>query len=289
LRGKTLTLELLDRSTAVWGFIGAADFELILDSRKAAEALLKVGETHYSQREYVEAITLATQAIKAEPYFYDGYFLRSAAHLWCGNWDDAVADFAVHQRNYPNNSPELFAAEMGCLRLGVLCLRDPAEYPASSARLLQHLAATHEPRVALLASWACTFASDPAIDVAEAVRLAEQAVAAEPRYSWNVYALAVALYRASRYEEAIERAQESLALASSAPGTWQDWSVNAPLDWFVIALAQHRLGRTVEARESLARAKALGGPLTHPHNVVSYILLRREAEAMIGDAPSSMK
>ena len=67
---------------------------------------------------------------------------------------------------------------------------------------------------------------------------------------WYNHALALALYRCGRFEEAVRRLHQHWS------GRWGDYWRSMGLDQALLALALHRLGREDEARRALEEAKA---------------------------------
>jgi uncharacterized protein HemY len=82
-------------------------------------------------------------------------------------------------------------------------------------------------------------------DPERAVSLARKAVAAAPDQPLNLNTLGVALYRAGRHAQAIATLEQSLAATKGQI---------AAFDLFFLAMARHRLGQTVQARDSFDRA-----------------------------------
>jgi tetratricopeptide (TPR) repeat protein len=141
--------------------------------------------------------------------------------------------------------------------------------------------------VALNLAWACAH-GDGVVDTARVIRLVERAVARQPELPWYHNALACALLRAGRYEDALRSLDDADRLK-------QDWSAT-PLNDLVRAIVQGRLGRTAAARASYGRAvsraghkdgkvwygvRLPGAPLCEP---LTFEVLRREAEGLILDA-----
>jgi serine/threonine protein kinase len=93
---------------------------------------------------------------------------------------------------------------------------------------------------------ACVLSPTPVVDPNELVRRAERMNARE-RAFWTVYIEGLALYRAGRYQQAVERLEESLTMDP----TWVARAINYP----PLAMAYFRLGNPDEARRSLALAE----------------------------------
>ena len=77
-------------------------------------------------------------------------------------------------------------------------------------------------------------------------RLAEAALAREPKSAWLHYLLGLAHFREGRLERALEDLSRSLELSDG-------WSA-APLNYPVLAMAHHRLGHVDEGRRWLDEA-----------------------------------
>jgi hypothetical protein len=86
--------------------------------------------------------------------------------------------------------------------------------------------------------------------------------------------LGIALYRAGRFEEAIQRLEEAIQARGGGQGH--------PEDWPFLAMAHHRLGHRDQARRWLERLRddrAIADP-ARPWDELELRLLRSEAEAV---------
>jgi serine/threonine protein kinase/tetratricopeptide (TPR) repeat protein len=200
-------------------------------------------------------------------------------------WDRACADFA---RLHEEGAADL---EGAVAYAGALLLAgDPDSYRRLRARLgedADRLRCLNQPgrRSYLLARIGLL---SPVADkeAGRLTALAEKALSAGPKMAWYLHTLGLAHYRAGRSDEAVRRLEESLRIAP-------EWSAR-PVNWLVLALSHQRLGHAAEAREWLTRAtqasdnQPLGKSLSqatrgmHAHDWVAYLILRREAEALIG-------
>src|SRR5262249_31776911 len=93
-------------------------------------------------------------------------------------------------------------------------------------------------------TWGCTLDGRAEINPAQLVQWAEQVVAAD-RHSWSQHILALAYYRAGRFEEALAQANQSNA--------HQGW-LGHYMNWPLLAIVHHRLGHAAEARKWLDEA-----------------------------------
>jgi serine/threonine-protein kinase len=136
---------------------------------------------------------------------------------------------------------------------------------------------------------ACTLAAGSVNDPARPGQLAAKELKASAHEHWSLTELAALHYRAGRFEQAVDRLNESLR-AEGRPGT-------AVLAWLWLALAHQRLGEREEARRWLERAVKWLEPLDrgmpdraeetlwlHLHNWMEAHVLRREAEKLL-EAP----
>jgi tetratricopeptide (TPR) repeat protein len=105
----------------------------------------------------------------------------------------------------------------------------------------------NDPVTAQMFSRACTLMTGAVTDWSIPVRLAEPAVAKEPRVAWHLFALGAAQYRAGQTEAAIETLRKSLEVHPTWVGRGQNY--------VVLALACQHLGRHDEAADWLAQAK----------------------------------
>ena len=92
----------------------------------------------------------------------------------------------------------------------------------------------------------CVLVPDSGRDPADVVDMATKSIACDPRNPIRRRDLALALYRAGRYPEAVRAAEEA---AAGDPGA-------APHVWPVLAMAESRLGHAVAARRWLDQAAA---------------------------------
>jgi hypothetical protein len=128
--------------------------------------------------------------------------------------------------------------------------------------------------------------TNPPEDQLQCVRLAEQAVAAHPRWGPWLQTLGAAHYRAGQLERALARLQEAECA---------DWyGYPTVVNWLLLAQVHHRLGHVKEARQWLDRAAAWldRATQTTPGAQAEFLkldlpdlmacrLLRREAQLLI--------
>ncbi len=125
-------------------------------------------------------------------------------------------------------------------------------------------------------AWDCSVVPDLDLDRATPVVLAERAVAALSGREKGVVlnTLALALYRAGRFEESIRRSNEAIVCRGDE-GSAQDWAA--------LAMAHYRLGHHGEARSWLGRfaSDRRDKSLDTFWAEVEIRLLRSEAESLV--------
>jgi tetratricopeptide (TPR) repeat protein len=99
--------------------------------------------------------------------------------------------------------------------------------------------------VANMVAGTCAFGPNAVVDYGRPLRLAEQAVASDPRNADCMNTLGTVLYRAGRFEAAVQRLNQSIALQGQGGTVW---------DWLFLAMAHHRLGHPEEARRWFEKA-----------------------------------
>jgi tetratricopeptide (TPR) repeat protein len=104
------------------------------------------------------------------------------------------------------------------------------------------------------ACWACSLAPDAVDDFVKAVGLAERVVKRADKTEQDSLDLGAVLYRAGRFEEAIERLYE-LVSTWEKEGRWLNPKEMSPsYACFFLAMAHHQLGRHEQAMKWLDKA-----------------------------------
>jgi tetratricopeptide (TPR) repeat protein len=181
-------------------------------------------------------------------------------------YQPAAADFARAAQASPDDPFLWYYHAMA--KLGA---EDLDGYRRVCAEMRGRFGKTSDRITAARVVFTCVVAPDGATAPAEMARLAERAVGYDR-------ALASACYRDGQYEAAVRLYQEDS----------KRWSLRG-VDLFFLAMAQHRLGQSANARESLARAakwsdeahRGIAGGSCAWYDQVELRCLRREAEALI--------
>jgi WD40 repeat protein/tetratricopeptide (TPR) repeat protein len=196
---------------------------------------------------------------------------RGYTFTMLGRWAEAAADYGRV------TELALDDLEFGFEYAAVLLLAgEDHRYRTYCAALLDRAGRGLSPREAYLAGRICALAPGAVRDPAAAVRLAEQAVEAEPNVAWHLHGLGMALYRAGQFDRAKARLKESVA----ADPRWAAQVLNR----FALALSYDKTGDPDEARKAYGEATRTSLPALHRHDGLAHLLLRREAEQLFGKA-----
>jgi len=175
-----------------------------------AEAHNNLGSVLGNLGRHEEAAAEFAQAIRLKPSFAKGYANLGAALMQLGRFEEAVAVYQELLRRYPTD-PD------GHLNLG-LALASTGDIPAAVAHYqtaLRYRPGWLEAELRLAWTWATWEAAPPA-DVAQAVRLAEQAWArVQPASPALLDVLAATYAAAGRFADAVRVAEQARELALS--------------------------------------------------------------------------
>jgi tetratricopeptide (TPR) repeat protein len=193
-----------------------------------------LGAALQTKKDFDGAVASYLEAVTLRPGYAEAHRNLGTALALKGAYAGAALRFGKARQLQPGNAATWCDQAMACLGAG-----DLKGYRAACADLLGRFAGTKDPATAARVLRACLAAPGAGADAAALARLAEAVTPEAARDSL----LAAALYRAGKYEGAVKRVD---GLARS--GYLLAW------DWYVRAMAQHRLGRGGEARQSLGRA-----------------------------------
>jgi eukaryotic-like serine/threonine-protein kinase len=158
-----------------------------------------------------------------------------------GRWEEAAVAYArALADGTPRHPAPWFAHAVLRLAIG-----DAAGWSSAGRHMLEVLRETGDREWLEFAAHTLALAPRGPAEPARVVQLAEGR-AGVVRHPWSEHVLGLALYRGGRLAEADARLRGSLA---GAPG----WDPRV-LDWLVLAMVDHRLGRHEEARNWLAMA-----------------------------------
>jgi tetratricopeptide (TPR) repeat protein len=235
---------------------------------REAQSLERRATDHYQN--------LLDAAIKLRPKDWQIWLARARFHARRREFTVAAADMeqALLINSYDDGARFEYAGFL-------LLAGDKGAYRRWCAREQERLAAssdqTEDCFPTYIAARSFALAANSGVDQSQVIRLAEQAVGANPNISRMLHTLALAHYRAGDLKLAIERAQQSL---QGSP-----WS--APhLNWVLLALVHHRLGHPNEAEHWLDKAERavlndVFRDSLHPQDWVESQILLREARTVM--------
>jgi tetratricopeptide (TPR) repeat protein len=132
-----------------------------------------------------------------------------------------------------------------------------------------------------LALWACVLAPDAVADYPALVRSVENQVGDHPQDHVRLTILGAMLYRAGRFDDALERLNEAQAAYRPAEDDRMDL---ADIRYF-LAITHHRLGHAEEACHWLTRAQDSASAMPFwPLWWMTHQVLQREARALLAEA-----
>jgi serine/threonine protein kinase len=180
--------------------------------------------------------------------------------------------------------------------LALLGAGDTGDYRAACPVMMDRYGDTADAATAHWVAWTCLLAPDALEDITPAVKLAEKATAAAPSNLQYLQTLGGILYRADRWEEAVERLREAERLNANPS---EAYASSPAYRWFFQAMAQHQLGNADEATRLVDKAVQWTEQALREHEEgktplawnrrLTLKLLRAEAEALLNRGRSDHK
>jgi len=239
-----------------------------------------------------EAVASQEESLRVQPDGTGALCALVSIHLDRSEFDEAMVVLGEAIRLKPNRGNCWYYQALA--RLGA---DDLDGYRSDCTGILEHFGQTEDPVAAEWAAWTCVLAPDAVADFSGPVALAEKAVQSDPKSSRYLKALGSILYRAGRYEEAIQRLTESDRLVQDPDP--ESGSSHA-YTWFFLAMAHHKLGHDAEAKQWLDKAVGWLDNVMRRHDDgtgarlswnrrLTLKLLRQEAEALVKPSGASGK
>jgi tetratricopeptide (TPR) repeat protein len=216
-----------------------------------------LGSLHWQMGRHAEAIrdwqqarkTLETASVRLDRDTPDakqalaGWHALGFAYVKAGLWAEASACLSRPLNPDARPSPRNLLTVGQALDTALLRLRtgDSAGYRQDCAAMRGLLEKSDKPDLTFV--WACAL-EHARVNPEQLVKWAKQEESANPS-AWSRHILALACYRAGRFKEASAHATRLNAVA-----TWPGHNMN----WPVLAMAEHRLGHTAQARRWLEQA-----------------------------------
>jgi WD40 repeat protein/tetratricopeptide (TPR) repeat protein len=261
-----------------------ADFTRVIEQvphdvgawRDRADLHLRLGQAAQAVADFSRAIELAPR----DSTLWNG---RAGAHIRLGQWSKAQTDLAKVVELYPE-----YPRGWQQLARVRLAAGNMDGYRAACAALLQRSGKVTGSLYGAGVVWTCVFAPNSGADHVQLLRLAESALAKLPKgiagldaisRAAFLKALGAALYRAGKYELAVQRLNEAIVALGKG-----FLAIDA-IDWLFLSMAQHRLGRHDDASKSLAKAASLMDAKAVAalgwEARLEWDVVRKEAEALI--------
>jgi WD40 repeat protein/tetratricopeptide (TPR) repeat protein len=165
---------------------------------------------------------------------------------------------------------------------------DTEDYRKTCAWMLNHFVRREGLDNAFGPTWtcfACSLAPNAVEDFASAIKLAERGVARSDNFVYDRFNLGAILYRAGRFEEAIEEL-DKLVVSWEKTGR-VPVQISPAYPWFFVAMAHHQLDQHEEAEKWLVKAnrrveqEIAGNPIAWGRPLVLE-LLQAEAQRLLG-------
>jgi WD40 repeat protein/tetratricopeptide (TPR) repeat protein/tRNA A-37 threonylcarbamoyl transferase component Bud32 len=198
------------------------------------------GQTYFRLRRMEKASADFSQVLKLNPNHGPSWHGRGLAYAELGDLEKAAADFAAALQR--PGVPATVSCDIAQARL---YLKDPSGYRQACTQALKHFGETEDPVLAASLAWTCSLAPDATADPEQVVRLASLALLQDPNNYVCQRALGAALYRAGKYQQAIEQFTAAMKLRKQP----------APSTWLFLALAHQRLKHPEEAKKWLDKAR----------------------------------
>ncbi|MHC4617621.1 MAG: protein kinase domain-containing protein [Planctomycetota bacterium] len=233
-----------------------------------------IAHLHFRGTGYVQVLPDATAPLK------EWMILRNRGEVQAtlGQWDRAVSHFgdAIAQGA---DWPSVWRSQA----LAYLAAGDIEGYRRTCESVLENFGQTERPFRAFLTAWTCVLAPDAVEDPGRIVQLAKRAVENDSEREGYLNALGASLYRAGRFDEAIQQLRSLVAGWEKAGKMPTGYS--PAFTWFFLAMAHHQLGNSAEARacldKAVARAEQESSGELRWHQRLALQLLRQEAESLI--------
>jgi tetratricopeptide (TPR) repeat protein len=229
------------------------------------------------------ALAACKEALRLDPDRAPYHSALGTLLLNQGDFDGAAAEYA---RADPLAGPlNVVAIAYACL---FLIRGDSEGYDGICQHMVRRAGETKDSHEALVLARICAVGHKTPVEPARVIRWANQATVS--RHPWTFHVLGLAQYRAGQFDQALRSFDEADA---------RPWHARE-LNWFGRALAHHRLGDSDEARRCLDKGiqwleregTSPGQPSTltlTPEDWLEGLLLRREAEALLAEAPAKTK
>jgi tetratricopeptide (TPR) repeat protein len=250
---------------------------------KSGLAHCTLGEILYAAGKRSEAETEFLEALRSGQGQAEIHSAMGHAYAHAGEWEKAATAFGGVVELKPRDPWPRFSQAAYALAGG-----DGHGYRRTCAEALKLFGEAKEPGHAYITIRAAVLAPDAVPDPALLVQLTKKAMK-ETRTAYWLFTLGMAHYRAAQFNDALARLEEAVRVDPT-------WTHRTCVTGLALALVHHRLGHEEQAREwlertveQLERSKHAKWPAvhfpTHPADWVTCVILRKEAEGLMGKAP----
>jgi tetratricopeptide (TPR) repeat protein len=228
-------------------------------------------------------LELAAEAVEKSNDPARARLQRAALYVVLNEFDKARADVeAVMALPSANYYPHYLNALLS------LVLGDEPKYHRAVALMLERFSTTDEPMTAHFVAWAAVLSPGKPADTEKLLCLCNKAVQASPDSHQFLNGHGAVLYRAGRYQEAVDKLTE----LNQRWGDPREGGRHSPAyTWYFLAMAHYRLSHSEAATTWLRKAddwtdKVLADKNNAPswNRQLTLELLRREAHSVIDPA-----
>jgi tetratricopeptide (TPR) repeat protein len=196
-----------------------------------------------------------------------------------GHYPEALDDFANVIELDPDNVMNRYWQALAHVAAG-----DLDGYKRACAAMIERFGQSDKPEIGHWVAWTAVLAPAAVADLNVPVTLAGMALTRDPQNSSFANSLGATLFRAGRFDEAVQRLS-AVSTAWDNAGT-KPTMHSAAYTRFFLAMAHHRLGHTEEGRQWLDKAVQQMNEETRNENVAwnrraTLHLFRREAEELL--------
>ena len=228
-------------------------------------------------------LELAAKAVEQSPDRPRALRDRAGLYLGLSEWKKGQADLEKAVESESANPYAHYQHALLCL-----ILKESPKYRDACASMAGKPGKTDDPMWANFVAWTSALAPDAVDDYAPVLACATKAVDARPDSDMFLNTLGAILYRAGRYEDAIEQLTELDRRLENPDRRAQS---SPAYTWYFLAMAHHQEGHQQQANEYLTKANASTeqelADRDHPpawNRRLTLQLFRTEAEALLTQA-----
>jgi tetratricopeptide (TPR) repeat protein len=207
------------------------------------------------------------------------YHQRGLAHSRLGHYPEARDDFAKVIELDPDNVMNRYWEALAHAAAG-----DLDGYKRACAAMIEHFGQSDKPEIGYWVAWTAVLAPAAVADMTVPITLAEMARTRDPQNSSFANTVGATLFRAGRFDEAVQRLS-AVSTAWDSAGT-KPTMYSAAYTRFFLAMAHHRLGHAEEGRQWFDKAVQQMDEETQNENVAwnrraTLQLFRQEAQELL--------